>query len=194
MPNKKTRALTQEEYYLVIETIRTGFTTSKGVRIKPNKKVMVAAVIQANLGLRISDVMNLKLTDIVRDGTRYRLDITEMKTGKRREFTVPFEVYSYIQGYMLDMGIKPTQPLFDISIRAVQKHLRIVAEYLGLEGIGTHSFRKFFCTSIYNENRFNIELCRVLMQHSNTAVTQRYLGIQPQLIEQALNNHIKLPA
>ena len=194
MPNKKTRALTQEEYYLLIETIRTGFTTSKGVRIKSNKKVLTATVIQANLGLRISDVMSLKLSDIVRDGTRYRLDITELKTGKRREFTVPFEVYSYIQGYMLEMGIKPTQPLFDISIRAVQKHLRIVAEYLGLEGIGTHSFRKFFCTSIYNENGFNIELCRVLMQHSNTAVTQRYLGIQPRLIEQALNNHIKLPA
>jgi integrase len=193
MPNKKTRALTQDEYYLVIETIRTGFTTRSGIRIKPNRKVQAAAVIQANLGLRISDVMTLKLSDIVRDGTRYRLAITEQKTGKKREFTVPFEVYSFIQGYMLEMGIKPTQPLFDIGVRAVQKHLRTVAEYLGLEGIGTHSFRKFFCTSIYNENGFNIELCRVLMQHSSTSVTQRYLGIQPQLIEQALTNHIKLP-
>ena len=194
MPNKKTRALTQEEYYLVIETIRTGFTTSKGVQIKPNKMVLAAAVIQANLGLRISDVMSLKLSDIVKDGTRYRLDITEQKTGKKREFTVPQEVYSFIQGYMIEMGIKPMQPLFDISIRAVQKHLRIIAEYLVLEGIGTHSLRKFFCTSIYNENGYNIELCRVLMQHSSVTVTQRYLGIQPQLIEQALANHIKLPA
>jgi integrase len=193
MPNKKTRALTQEEYYLVVETIRTGFTTSKGVQIKSNKKVLTVAVLQANLGLRISDVMNLKLTDIIRDGERFKLNITEQKTGKRRDFTVPQEVYSFIQGYMIEMGIKPMQPLFDISIRAVQKHLRTVTEYLGLEGIGTHSFRKFFCTSIYNENGFNIELCRVLMQHSSISVTQRYLGIQPQLIEQALTNHIKLP-
>lgn len=193
MPNKKTRALTQEEYELVIETIRTGFTTSKGVRIKSNKGVLAATVIQANLGLRISDVMSLKLSDIIKDGTRYRLDIAEQKTGKKRDFTVPQEVYSFIQGYMIEMGIKPMQPLFDISIRAVQKHLRIVAEYLGLEGIGTHSLRKFFCTSIYNENGYNIELCRVLMQHSSVTVTQRYLGIQPQLIEQALANHIKLP-
>ena len=193
MPNKKTRALTQDEYYLLIETIRSGFTTSKGVRIKANKKVLAATVIQANLGLRISDVMSLKLSDIVKDGARYRLDITEQKTGKKREFTIPYEVYSYIQGYMIEMGIKPTQPLFDISIRAVQKHLKIVAEYLDLEGIGTHSLRKFFCTSIYNENGFNIELCRVLMQHSSTLVTQKYLGIQPQLVEQALTNHIKLP-
>lgn len=194
MPNKKTRVLSQEEYYLVIDTIRTGFTTHKRVRIKPNKKVLAAIVLQANLGLRISDVMSLKLSDIVKDGTRYRLDITEQKTGKKREFTVPYEVYSYIQGYMLEMGIKPTQSLFDISIRAVQKHLRIVAEHLNLDGIGTHSFRKFFCTSIYNENGFNIELCRVLMQHSSATVTQKYLGIQPQLIEQALANHVKLPA
>lgn len=68
MPNKKTRALTQEEYYLLIETIKTGFTTSKGVRILPNKKILAIAVIQANLGLRISDVMGLKLSDIVKDG------------------------------------------------------------------------------------------------------------------------------
>lgn len=194
MPNKRTRALTQEEYSLVIETIRKGFTTADGVVVKPNERIAVALVIQANLGLRISDVIDLKLSDIVRDGARYRLDITEKKTGKKREFTVPQEVYTYIQGYMLIRGIKPAQPLFSFGIRAVQKHLRIVSEYIGLEGIGTHSLRKFFCTEIYNNNNYNIELCRVLMQHSNSAVTQRYLGIQPQLVEQALAKHIKLPS
>lgn len=91
------------------------------------------------------------------------------------------------------MGIKPTQKLFSIGIRAVQKHLKITADHLGLEGIGTHSLRKFFCTQIYNNNHFNIELCRVLMQHSSSLVTQRYIGLQPQLVEQALQNHVKLP-
>lgn len=193
MPNKRTRAITQGEYYLIVDTIRKGYTSAEGVKIKPNLKVSTVLVLQANLGLRISDVINLKLSDIVKDGSRYRLDITEQKTGKQRLFTVPQEVYSYIQSYMLDMGIKPNQPLFDISIRAVQKHLRITAKYLGLEGIGTHSMRKYFCTQVYNDNQFNIELCRILMQHSTSSVTQRYLGIQPQLIEQALANHVKLP-
>ena len=97
------------------------------------------------------------------------------------------------QMYMLDMGIKPNQKLFNIGIRAVQKHLKIASDYLGLEGIGTHSLRKFFCTQVYINNQYNIELCRVLMQHSSSLVTQRYIGLQPQLVEQALQNHVKLP-
>lgn len=193
MPNKRTRAVTQDEYYLLIDTIRKGYTSTQGVKVKPNVKVSTVLVLQANLGLRISDVIKLRLSDIVKDGSRFRLDITELKTAKKREFTVPQEIYSYIQSYMLESGIKPNQQLFDIGIRAVQKHLRITARHLGLEGIGTHSFRKFYCTEIYNNNQFNIELCRVLMQHSTAAVTQRYIGIQPQLIEQALANHVKLP-
>jgi len=150
--------------------------------------------LQGNLGLRISDCINLKLSDIVKDAGRYRLNIAEKKTGKKREFTIPEEVYNYILRYMLEMGIKPNQRLFSIGVRAVQKHLKITADYLGLEGIGTHSLRKFFCTQIYNNNQFNIELCRVLMQHSSNLVTQRYIGLQPQLVEQALQNHVKLPS
>ncbi|HYE83319.1 MAG TPA: tyrosine-type recombinase/integrase [Clostridia bacterium] len=194
MPNKRTRAITQQEYYLLVNTIRKGYTSAEGVKVKPNVKVSTILVLQANLGLRISDAISLKQTDIIKEGNRYRLSITEQKTGKKREFTVPPEIYTYIQGYMLERGIKPTQPLFDFGIRAVQKHLRITARHLGLDGIGTHSFRKFFCTEIYNNSSYNIDLCRILMQHSTSAVTQRYIGIQPQLIEQALANHIKLPS
>jgi integrase len=40
-------------------------------------------VLEGNLGLRISDILKLRPCDIVRDGDRYRLEITEQKTGKR---------------------------------------------------------------------------------------------------------------
>ncbi|MCT4606224.1 MAG: tyrosine-type recombinase/integrase [Marinisporobacter sp.] len=194
MANKKTRALTEDEYSLIIKTIRAGFVTKDNVSVKGNERIATALVLQGNLGLRVSDTINLKLSDIIRDGSRYRLDIVEQKTGKKREFTVPHEIYTYIQSYALERGIKPTQRLFPIGIRVVQKHLKMAADYLGLEGIGTHSMRKFFCTQVYNANNYNIELCRILMQHSNTMVTQRYLGIQPQEVEQALQKHIKLPS
>lgn len=193
MANNRTRALTTEEYYTLIDTIRKGFTHNS-TTVKPNERIAMVLVLQANLGLRVGDTINLKLSDIKKDGDRYRLDIVEQKTGKKRGFTVPQEVYSYIQGYMLDRGIKPNQQLFSIGIRAVQKHLHLTANYLGWQDIGTHSLRKFFCTSLYNNNNYNIELCRVLMQHSSAAVTQRYIGLQPKLIETALQNHIALPA
>ena len=61
---------------------------------RANDRIATALILEANLGLRISDILNLKLCDIVRDGNRYRLDITEQKTEKKRTFTVPTELYN----------------------------------------------------------------------------------------------------
>ncbi|TCT15675.1 phage integrase family protein [Natranaerovirga pectinivora] len=194
MANIKTRALTEEEYSLIIKTIREGFLTKDNIKVRPNERIAVALTIQLNLGLRIGDIVNLRLSDIVKDGSRYRLEIKEQKTGKKREFTVPQEIYSYLQSYALDNSIGPKQKLFDITVRAVQKHLKLVTDYLGLENIGTHSFRKTFAVSIYNNNNYNVELVRQLLQHSTVAVTQHYLSVQQREVEDALAKHIKLPS
>lgn len=194
MANKKTRALTEEEFSLIIQTINTGFIAVDEKKIKPNIRIATALTLQANLGLRIGDIVNLRLTDIIKDGNRYRLDILEQKTKKKRAFTVPNEIFTYLQSYALNNNIKPNGKLFDITVRQVQKHLKITADHLGLENIGTHGFRKFFAVSIYNNNGYNVELVRQLLQHSNTAVTQHYLSVSPKLVEDALQKHIKIPS
>lgn len=185
--NKKTVALTEEQYKEIISLIRSGFTV-----VKPNNRIATILTLEANLGLRISDILRLRLSGIIRDGDRYRLDIVEQKTKKKREFTVPMEIYVYIQNYALFNGISPSTKLFDISERAVQKHLKLVCDYLGYDNISTHSFRKYFATTIYRENNYNIELVRVLLQHSSAVTTQRYIGLQRQEVEAALQKHIKL--
>lgn len=190
--NKKTVALTDKQYRKIIETIQSGFVCRDGHVVRPNKRIAMALSLEANLGLRISDVLQLRLSAIIRDGGRYRLDITEKKTKKKREFTVPIEIYSYIQDYVLENGINPAAKLFDISERTVQNHLQLVCGYLGIENVSTHSFRKFFASSIYINNGYNIELVRVLLQHSSIATTQRYIGLQSRQVEDALRNHIKL--
>jgi len=192
--NYKTMALTEEQYYLIIKTIKEGFVTATGKHIYPNVRIAVCLTLQANLGLRIGDIVSLRLADIVRDGNRFRLEITEQKTNKQRCFTVANEIFTYLQSYALEQSLKANQRLFDISVRAVQKHFQAVCEYLGLSGISTHSFRKFFAISIYNKNNFNVELVRTLLQHSSIAVTQHYLSVQPEIVERALAQHIKLPA
>ena len=93
--------------------------------------------------------------------------------------------------YALENNINPSAKLFDIGERAVNKHLHLVCDYLGYEGIGSHSFRKYFATSIYVDNNYDINLVRVLLQHSSTVTTQRYIGIQNKNLEDALQNHIK---
>ncbi len=127
--NKKTVALTEEQYKTIIDTIRSGFICSDGHIVKPNNRIATALSLEANLGIRISDILQLRLTAIIHDGNRYRLDIIEIKTKKKREFTVPIEIYSYIQNYVLENKINPTAKLFDMSERTVQNHLQMVCEY-----------------------------------------------------------------
>lgn len=190
--NKKTVALDKEQYNLIISTIRKGFTTDDGYTFKPNNRLATLLILQANLGLRLSDILHLHINDIITDGGRYRLDITEQKTGKSRTFTVVPEIYTYMLEYANANGINNKAKLFDITERAVQKSLALVCNYLRLENISTHSFRKFYATEIYKNNGYDIELVRHLLQHSSSAVTQRYIGLQPAKVEQAIQSHICL--
>ena len=185
--NKKTKALTTEQYTEIIQAMKQGFC---GCR--PNERIATALVLEGNLGLRISDILKLRPCDIIRDGDRYRLEVVEQKTGKSRVFTVPLVIQQYIENYCLRNGIRRNDLMFPITERAVQKQLHIVCDYLGYEGISTHSFRKWYATEIYKANGFDIALVQRLLQHSSAATTQRYIGIEPQRIEQAIQNHAQL--
>lgn len=187
MANKKTVALTKEQYKDIVLAIRTGFTGCQ-----PNERIATALVLEGNLGIRISDILNLRLCDIVRDGDRYRLSITEQKTGKTRNFTVPFQIFQYLQNYVLLNGIKKDEIIFPITERQIQKILKRACDYLGYEGISTHSFRKYYATAIYNANGFDIALVQMLLQHSSPSTTQRYIGIQPERVEKAIMGHMDL--
>jgi len=182
--NKKTLTLTVEQYHDIIDTMKTGCS---GCR--PNIHMAMALIVEANMGLRISDILKLKLSDIVKDGDRHRLNIREQKTKKERFFTVLTEAYQHLKIYCLENGIKPDEQIFKFKERGVQNKLQKVCDYLGYEGISTHSFRKFFATQIYINNDYNVVLVQQLLQHSTPSVTQKYIGIQPQQIESALKKH-----
>ncbi len=185
--NKKTKALTTEQYKEIIQTMKKG-----GCGFRGNERIATALVLEGNLGLRISDILALRPCDILLDGDRYRLEITEKKTSKKRVFTVPLVIKQYIDNYCLRNGIQPSNRLFDLSERAVQKHLKLVCDYLGYEGISTHSFRKWYATEIYKNNGYDIVLVQKLLQHFSASTTQRYIGIEPQRVEDAIMGHVLL--
>ena len=182
-------ALTDEQYTTIIRTLRTG---TKAFRANPRIAAVLTA--EANLGLRLGDVLRLRLADIVRDGGRYRLNITEEKTGKRRTFSVPEEVYNFLKQYASANNIPDQDPLFPITHRAVQKHLKTVCDYLGYENISTHSFRKWYATDIYNANGHDIVLVQRLLQHSSPNVTRRYIGVSDERVEEAISRHVNIVA
>ena len=189
--NKRTRAIDEDTYKLIIATMKNGFA-HEGVQYKPNERIATVLVLEYNLGLRVGDILQLKVDSFVKDGSRYRLDMYEQKTGKYRNFTVPVEVYSYVRDYAYAHGISPSARLFPITERAVLKHLKAVCSYLGLNGVGSHSFRKGFATNVYVNNHYNIELVRTLLQHSSVNVTQRYIGIGSKELEEAIQKNVCL--
>ena len=172
--NKKTKALTTAQYKEIIQAMKAGFC---GCR--PNERIATALVLEGNLGLRISDIVKLRLCDIVLDGDRYRLEIVEQKTGKSRVFTVPLVIQQYIENYCLRNGLRRDELIFPLTERAIQKQLKIVCDYLGFKGISTHSFRKWYATEIYKNSGYDIALVQRLLQHSSAATTQRHIGMEP---------------
>ncbi len=185
--NKRTMTLTSDQYRNIITTMKEG-----GCGFRPNERIATALVLEGNLGLRICDILKLRLCDIVNDGGRYRLSITEQKTGKQRVFTVPLVIFQYVENYCLRNGIGRNDLMIPLTTRAVQKQLAIVCEYLGYSGVSTHSFRKWYATEIYKDSGYDIALVQRLLQHSSAAVTQRYIGIEPQRIEKAIERHAEL--
>lgn len=187
-----TVALTKEQYTEIIETIKEGATD-----IRPNPAIATALQLEANLGMRIGDILQMRLADIIKDGSRYRLNITEEKTGKRRTFTVPAEIYCFLRDYADAQGIGREDYLFSLkgkrnkplTVRAVQKHLAKVCDLLELENVSTHSFRKFFAVDVYEENGHDIALVQTLLQHSSPATTRRYITIAPEQVEKAIAKH-----
>ena len=187
MANKKTVALTVEQYENFMEAMQNGSSF-----FRPNEQIMTALVLEANLGLRIEDILNLTLDSFIKDGDRYRLDIIEIKTKKKREFTVLNEVYDYVKDYCVRHEIAKDEKIFKTKSRNIQTYLQKVADYLGYDNIGTHSFRKFFATQIYIKSGYNLILVQQLLQHSSPNVTQRYIGINSKQIEEALQGHLYL--
>lgn len=185
MANKTTVALTLEQFCEIIDTMRSG-----GAGFRPNNRIAACLVLEANLGLRIEDILQLRLSDFLKDGSNYRINIIEQKTQKKRTFIVPLAVYQFIFMYCSENNIGKTDVIFSITTRAVQKHLKKITDYLGYENIGTHSFRKFFATDLYESNGRDIELVRELLQHSSTVTTQRYIKRSSQQVEDAIQKHV----
>lgn len=65
------------------------------------------------------------MSSVIHDGADTGWILLKRKRRKK-EFTVPIEIYSFIQNYVLENGNSPASKLFDITERTVQNHLQMV--------------------------------------------------------------------
>ena len=178
------RPLEYDEYMTIITLCQKGFTYKDEYGVKhifrPNKQLAMTFILQANLGLRISDVLKLKPSTFKND----KLEVIEKKTGKLQYRTINRNLKELIYEYALENNIKSNDYLIQVKVRAIQKQLSIIANYLNLTNISSHSFRKLFGVTVYNQTNGNIELLKELFNHSNISTTQRYIKVSQKQIDE----------
>lgn len=186
-----TLSLERNNYIDLVQTVREGYTDYDGVKHRPNTQLATILILEANLGCRIGDIMNLTTESIIDDGGIYKLNIIEQKTGKRRNFIVPKPVKAFIDSYIKESGIY-RGPLFDIKAPAVWKQLRAVTAYLGLENTSTHSLRKMAANTLFEASGHDIETVREFLNHSSTKITQTYIKRSDAQLEKAIENCVNI--
>lgn len=194
----KTRPISVEEYNLILNKLCSTFTytvENKDGEIeeklfRASHKVAFALELQANLGLRIGDVLDLTLDSFISNGKGgYKIYVKEGKTGKIKDVEIDSNIYKEIKIYALENNIKSNEKLVNMSVRNIQIQLKTVCDVLGLKNVSTHSFRKFYAMRIFESTGYNFEVVRVLLNHSNVGVTQKYLGVTSEEITKASINH-----
>ena len=175
-----TRPIEIDEYKKIMELLHTGVEK----RFRKNPKVALALMLEANLGLRISDILRLKIGNFKGN----MLEINEKKTGKLQYRPVNKNIIESINEHARKYNLKSNDYLVNIKTKAIQKQLRIICKYLNLYNISTHSFRKLYATTQFEKSNNNLELVKELLNHSSVATTQRYIRVTQQAINEASEN------
>ena len=69
----------------------------------------------------------------------------------------------------------------------MQQQLKIITDYLGYKNIGTHSIRKLFAHTIYEESNHDIELVKHVLNHGDIRTTMRYLGVSQKRVKEVID-------
>ena len=142
-------------------------------------------VLGINSGLRISDLLKLRISDVSEKGKiKDRIRLREKKTNKFKDFPLTNSTKSALKEYLKTREYNENEPLFIarknkgfLLRQQAYKIINDVAKSVGIKGkIGTHTLRKTFGYHAYN-NGYDITLIQKLFNHSTPSVTLRYIGI-----------------
>lgn len=151
----------------------------------------VLAKFQLNTGLRISDVVAIKVCDVMSINRRFKeyLIINEIKTNKSKSIKLNNELRDVIKDYVIKYDLKNDDYLFmskkfdehgnqrHITVTQAYRILKDAANAIGIENFGTHSLRKTWGYFTYKASKHNVGLLMDMFNHSAPSITLRYIGI-----------------
>lgn len=161
------------------------------VLIKESYRNLLLFDLGINLGLRISDILALNVYD-VKDKNVIKLK--EKKTGKYKTIPINIKIKKMLFNYTKDMELNT--PLF---VSAYNNRLDRFTAYRIINNackkanielaVGTHTLRKTFGYHFYKKYN-DIVLLQKIFNHSNPAITLRYIGIEQNYIYDSYKNFI----
>lgn len=147
-----------------------------------------------NLGLRVSDIVPLKVKDVL---SKTHIAIRERKTRntkrgrKTNYYTIPPKFREDIEDYTRKMNpedyLFPSKKGGHISTTQAYRSLQKAAEVLGREDIGTHTMRKTFGYFYYRRTK-DLSFLQEIFNHSAPSITKRYIGITREEIDNSLQD------
>lgn len=157
-----------------------------------NDKYYIMFVIGINTGLRVSDILTLKVSDIK---NKSHIIIVEQKTKKNKRFLINSklqkEIITFIKEQDLsdDMYLIQSRKGTNNPITRVQAYrvLNQAASAIGLEEIGTHTMRKTFGYWHYKQNK-DVAILQEIFNHSSPSITLRYIGINDDIKDETIKN------
>ena len=166
--------------------------------LSDNPRDLLLFTIGINNGLRAGDLLKLKVKDIRQLKTGDSLTIVESKTGKKNILMVNKTVYKAIKNYLdkskpndEDYIFKSRQGGKSLNISSVNALMKKWTRAINLKGnFGAHSLRKTFGYQQRVKYSVGFEVLAKRYNHSNPAVTMRYLGIQDKEVNGILMNEI----
>lgn len=169
---------------------RSKIESVKIILKKQGLRNFILFLLGINSGLRISDILKLKVSDVL---NKQYIEIKEQKTNKNKRFPVTESFRLQLKEYVQDKS--PEEWLFtsqrgDNAITRVQAYriINTACQKAGItERIGTHTLRKTFGYHFYKKTK-DIGLLQNIFNHSAPSVTLRYIGINQDIIDRNLKD------
>jgi integrase len=175
----------------VVEPIRDKYMIERMKRVlkQQSERNWFLFVMGINTGLRISDLLKLRVRD-VRHKTH--IELKEEKTKKLKRFLINFELRKTIEeytAYMEDGEYLFPSKKTDGPLKRIQayKILKNAAESVGLENVGSHTCRKTFGYWHYQMYQ-DIALLQNILNHSHPSITLKYIGINQEMMDKSLES------
>lgn len=165
--------------------------------IKENyhQKYYVMFMLGIYSGLRISDILRLRVSDIKKNNQIVsKVTVRAKKTNKNHIFPINQKLKVILKEYCKELKdydyliySSNNRKNKAIDRRQAWRVLKQSSEYIGIGNIGTHSMRKTYGYHFYKKTN-NIAYLQEIFGHAHPSVTLKYIGVVQEDILKAMQD------